>query len=344
MKKIIIALSAAAMLMGTTALANDVKVEVNGSVLDMEARIVNDRTLVPLRAVSNALGCGVSWNPDTRGITIVRAGEDVENDIYMMLSWIDKPRAFKMSGAALESGAVMDVAPQIIEDRTFVPLRAVAELFGADVSWNGDTRTAIIKDEMPQLTYTDADAETLVVYEKAMSEVYDQYDRYLKGESEKINATITLDDESKIELELYPELAPVTVENFVSLAKSGYYTGLTFHRVIKDFMIQGGGYYANGNEPDIMLTPITGEFLQNGILNFIPHTEGVISMARTDVNDSATSQFFIMHKTSPHLNGNYAAFGKVTSGMDVVNKIAAVETDANDEPVEAVIIKSIEIK
>lgn len=345
MKKIVFAASAVTMLMtASTALADDVKVEVNGTVLDMEARIVDDRTLVPLRAVSNALGCGVAWDEETRGITIVRAGEDYTQDIYMLLSWIDKPRAFKLSGSALADGTVMDVAPQIIEDRTFVPIRAIAELFGATVSWDGDTRTAIIDADMPGYTYTDEEAEILVDYERAMNSVYDIYDKYLKGESDKINAVITLEDDSKIELELYPELAPITVDNFVSLAKSGYYTGLTFHRVIEGFMIQGGGFYADGNESETELTPITGEFLQNGILNFIPHTEGVISMARTNVADSATGQFFIMHKTSPHLDGSYAAFGKVTSGMEVVNKIAAVETDSMDKPVEAVIIKSIEIK
>lgn len=344
MKKIILTATVAMLMTASTAMADDVKVQVNGTVLDMEARIVNDRTMVPLRAVSNALGCGVAWNEETRGITIVRAGENVQEDIYMVLSWIDKPRAFRLSGWALDGGTEMDVAPQIIEDRTFVPIRAIAELFGAAVSWNGDTRTAMIDAQMPSYTYTDEEAEAYVGYEYGMSSVYEEYDRYLKGETKKVNATITLDDDGKIELELYPELAPVTVNNFVSLAKSGYYTGLTFHRVIEGFMIQGGGIYANGNEPETAVTPITGEFLENGILNFIPHTEGVISMARTRVPDSATSQFFIVHKDTPYLNGSYAAFGKVTSGMEVVNKIAEVETDSMDMPVEAVIIKSIEIK
>ncbi len=345
MKKILFVLAAAAVISGgTAAMAGDVSVEVNGKVLDMDARIVNDRTLVPLRAVSNALGCGVAWNEETRGITICRAGEDAETDIDITVAWIDKPRAFKLSGVALEDGVIMDVPPQIIEDRTFVPIRAIAELFGAQVSWNGDTRTAIIDAPMPGYIYPDTTAENLIGCEVTMNDVYDEYDRYLKGECKTVNAVITLEDGGTIELELYPELAPITVDNFVELAKSGYYDGLTFHRVIKDFMIQGGWIDVNGNEPEREVSAIKGEFIINGVTNFIPHERGVVSMARTVVEDSATSQFFIMHVDTPSLNGNYAAFGKVTSGMENVDKIANVATDAEDMPLEAIVIKSIEIK
>ena len=262
----------------------------------------------------------------------------------MLLSWIDKPRAFKLSGPALDGGTVMDVAPQIIDDRTFVPIRAIAEMFGAEVSWVDETKTAVITAQMPALIYEDATAEELIDYEKAMDSVYDAYDKYLSGETKKINAVITLEDESKIELELYPELAPITVANFVSLTESKFYDGLTFHRVIEDFMIQGGGYDVEGHERGIDLAPIKGEFLYNGVVNFLPHNTGAISMARTNVNDSATGQFFIVHKASPHLNANYAAFGNVTSGIEIVDKIAKVETDAADKPIEDIIIKSIEIK
>lgn len=132
--------------------------------------------------------------------------------------------------------------------------------------------------------------------------------------------------------ELYPEIAPNTVNNFISLVKKGFYDGLIFHRVISGFMIQGG-------DPDGIGTGgpgygIKGEFSQNGFANDLKHTEGVLSMARSMHPDSAGSQFFIMHKTSPHLDGAYAAFGKVIEGMDVVNKIAGTPTDWNDHPYE----------
>ena len=132
-------------------------------------------------------------------------------------------------------------------------------------------------------------------------------------------ATIEIRDYGTIELELYGKEAPITVENFVNLANEGLYEGLTFHRIMTDFMIQGGGYDVSGNEMDV--PSIKGEFSSNGVNNPINHVRGVISMARTDVKDSASSQFFIMHKDSPHLNGDYAAFGIVTKGIAVVDKI-----------------------
>ena len=143
---------------------------------------------------------------------------------------------------------------------------------------------------------------------------------------------ITMKDGSVMEGELYPEHAPQSVGNFISLANSGFYDGLIFHRVIPDFMIQGGDPQGTGmGGPGYS---IRGEFERNGVANPIKHTPGVLSMARTMVPDSAGSQFFIMHETSPHLDGSYAAFGKVINGMDVVNEIAAVRTDWNDRPME----------
>lgn len=134
------------------------------------------------------------------------------------------------------------------------------------------------------------------------------------------------------EAELYPDVAPNTVNNFISLVKKGFYDGLIFHRVIKGFMIQGGDPEGTGaGGPGYS---IKGEFNLNGFTNNLKHTPGVLSMARTMVPDSAGSQFFIMHETSPHLDGSYAAFGKVITGMDVVNEIAAVRTDWNDRPME----------
>lgn len=153
--------------------------------------------------------------------------------------------------------------------------------------------------------------------------------------------TITMEDGGVIRAELYPETAPNTVNNFISLAKEGYYDGLIFHRVIKGFMIQGGCPQGSGTGgPGYS---IRGEFSQNGFANDLKHSEGVLSMARSMMPDSAGSQFFIMHKNSPHLDGAYAAFGKVVEGMDVVNAIAETRTDYNDRPMKDQKIKSVTV-
>ena len=142
-----------------------------------------------------------------------------------------------------------------------------------------------------------------------------------------------------IKAELYPEIAPNTVNNFISLVSKGFYNGLIFHRVIKGFMIQGGCPSGTGTGgPGYQ---IKGEFSMNGFNNPLKHTEGVLSMARAMHPDSAGSQFFIMHKTSPHLDGQYAAFGKVIEGLENVNKIAETRTDWSDRPVEPQVIKSV---
>ena len=151
--------------------------------------------------------------------------------------------------------------------------------------------------------------------------------------------TITMENGDVIRAELYPEIAPNTVKNFISLANKGFYDGLIFHRVIEGFMIQGGCPQGTGmGGPGYS---IKGEFSQNGFKNDLKHTEGVLSMARSMMPDSAGSQFFIMHKTSPHLDGAYAAFGKVVEGMDVVNKIAETRTDYSDRPLKEQKIKSM---
>ncbi len=144
--------------------------------------------------------------------------------------------------------------------------------------------------------------------------------------------TFTMADGGIIKAELYPEIAPLSVNNFISLIQKNFYDGLIFHRVIKGFMIQGGDPEGSGmGGPGYS---IRGEFSENGFENNLKHTEGVLSMARSMHPDSAGSQFFIMHKTSPHLDGAYAAFGKVIEGMDVVNKIAECDTDWNDRPLK----------
>ncbi|MCL2717451.1 MAG: peptidylprolyl isomerase [Lachnospiraceae bacterium] len=151
--------------------------------------------------------------------------------------------------------------------------------------------------------------------------------------------TITMENGDIMTAELYPDIAPITVENFLKLTKEGFYDGLIFHRVIKGFMIQGGdplgaGYGGPGYG-------IKGEFSENGVENNLKHTAGVLSMARSADPDSAGSQFFIMHKDSQHLDGSYAAFGKILSGMDIVDKIAETAVDHQDKPVAEQVMKTV---
>ncbi|MBP5660491.1 MAG: peptidylprolyl isomerase [Lachnospiraceae bacterium] len=154
--------------------------------------------------------------------------------------------------------------------------------------------------------------------------------------------TIKMADGGVMKLELYPDIAPNTVENFVKLVQEKFYDGLIFHRVIKGFMIQGGDPEGTGMGGPGYSIP--GEFSSNGFENNLKHTEGVISMARSMDPDSAGSQFFIMHKTSPHLDGSYAAFGKIIEGMDVVNKIATSKTDWDDRPMEDQVMESVTVE
>ena len=153
--------------------------------------------------------------------------------------------------------------------------------------------------------------------------------------------TITMENGDMIKAELYPDVAPISVNNFISLINKNYYNGLIFHRVIKGFMIQGGCPDGTGmGGPGYS---IKGEFNQNGVTNNLLHTAGVLSMARSMMPNSAGSQFFIMHKDAPHLDGAYAAFGKVTEGMDIVDKIATTATDYTDRPMEEQKIKSMTV-
>lgn len=154
--------------------------------------------------------------------------------------------------------------------------------------------------------------------------------------------TIEMENGKKMKIELYPEVAPITVSNFVSLVKKGFYDGIIFHRVIKGFMIQGGD--PNGRGDGGPGYSIKGEFNSNGFKNDLKHTRGVISMARTMDPNSAGSQFFIMHKDAPHLDGEYAAFGKVIEGIEVVDEIARVRTDFSDRPLEKQVMKKVTVE
>ena len=221
------------------------------------------------------------------------------------------------SNSPTVNGAVVTIEqPAFIDNgRTLVPLRFVSEAFKAKVDWDDTTRTVHIQSKLPEFPYANT-----------------------------IRASITMDDGGVIVLELYPDLAPQTVRNFVYLARKGFYDGLKFHRIISGFMIQGGCPDGNGSGgPGYS---IKGEFAENGFTNGLKHTRGIISMARAPEPDSAGSQFFIMHGSAATLDGLYAAFGKVISGMDVVDKIAATPNDgANGSVADAnkPIIKSIVI-
>lgn len=156
---------------------------------------------------------------------------------------------------------------------------------------------------------------------------------------ETINIRIEMENGKTMEAELYPEIAPITVSNFVDLIKQDFFKGIIFHRVISGFMIQGGdptGTGMGGSEKTIK-----GEFLANGVVNNLKHTRGVLSMARTMDPNSASSQFFIMHQDAPHLDSQYAAFGKITKGIEVVDEIASVKTDFRDKPLEPQTMKGI---
>lgn len=321
---------------------NEITINVNGTAIETQTPpvIVNERTLVPLRAVSNALGCDIAWDGDTKGITVT-------DGTNLVFTWIGRDNAFVTSAVAIVDHIMLDSPPVIMNNYTMVPIRAISEIFGAQVDWNDATRSVDIK-----YTYdapvTAGLAAKFATYEQVLDKKYNAYSGLIDGTGNFVEAEIQLENGGVIELELYPDIAPATVENFVSLANNHFYDGLIFHRVIKDFMIQGGGFDTDYNRKDA--ANITGEFLSNGYLNLIPHSSGVISMARATDYDSASSQFFIVHKATPSLNGQYAAFGRVISGMDFVNQIAETPTEYNDGvgdndvPVTQQVIKTIVIK
>ncbi len=163
-----------------------------------------------------------------------------------------------------------------------------------------------------------------------------------RSEKEKTMVVIELENGKKIKLELYPDKAPITCANFEKLVREGFYDGLIFHRVISGFMIQGGDPQGTGMGGS--KEKIKGEFAMNGVPNDLKHTRGVISMARSNNPNSASSQFFIMHKDAPHLDGQYAAFGKVVEGIEAVDEIAETKTDYNDRPLSDIKMKKVYIE
>lgn len=192
--------------------------------------------------------------------------------------------------------------------------------------------------------YTRLDKKLSIVLYLPPTAFKDEPYQIRKDIDNKMNPIVTIEMQSGdiMKLELYPEIAPNTVNNFISLVNKGFYDGLLFHRVIRGFMIQGGDPDGNGTGgPGYS---IEGEFTYNNFDNKLKHSAGVISMARTQRPNSAGSQFFIMHKDSPHLDGSYAAFGKVIEGMDVVNKIAETKTDYSDLPLEPQVMKKVSVE
>ena len=158
---------------------------------------------------------------------------------------------------------------------------------------------------------------------------------------ETVKFEIEMENGKMMSGELYPDVAPITVKNFISLIEKNFYDGLIFHRVIPGFMIQGGGLDAQMKEK--ACPSIKGEFRSNGVQNDLLHTRGVLAMARTMVKDSASSQFFIMHDVAPHLDGEYAAFGKIIDGLDVVDEIASAQTNFQDCPKTPIVIKTMRL-
>lgn len=228
MKKIfmVAAVTAMTFLAAVAAYAQDISIVVNGEKIETEtpAVISNDRTLVPLRAVSEALGCDVSWDGDTRGITLC------DGD-YLYFTWIDRDHAFKTSAYALQDTAVMDAAPVIMNDYTMVPLRAISEMFGAEVGWDEYTYTVTVDYEKKNVE--EGLAKEFETYEKILDQQYDAYKNYADGTGNIINAQIQLENGGEIDLELYPDIAPETVDNFVKLVNEKFYDGLIFIELLK---------------------------------------------------------------------------------------------------------------
>lgn len=306
-------------------------------VYDENGGYLGDRVMVPLRAVGEALNCDVYWNPETEGITLYR-----KNTVALM--WIEKESAFWMNGINLAKHYEMDVPPILIDNRTMVPVRATTELLGAAVDWIEETNTVSITYDLGEWEENEGFAEQVQIYSNLLLEEYDNYRNYFKGTLPATTGKIVLADNREIHFELYPQFAPATVGRFVGCASSGYYDNNVFHRVIENFVAQGGGFTIKDGtitQKNHNYSPILGEFVMNGYFNLLGHQRGTISFARTDDYNGGSTQFFICHQDAPHLDGNYAAFGKVTEGMDIIDEICKAETDENDAPIDPIMVKTI---
>lgn len=348
MKKIISMLLTALLLLSCISFVfagEEVSVVINGETLvadvaplavpvyDEASNYVGDRIMVPLRAICEKLNLDVAWDAETAGIILYRKG-----NIYFM--WVGKETAFNIGeDAAIEKGYTMDAPTMIYNNRTLVPLRAVSELLGAKVEWLGETKTADIQFDLGEPEDNAGASEALMYVQKVLLEMYDVYKAYINGEAGTVTGKFILESGREIKFELYENLAPITCRNFIQNVENKFYDNTVFHRVIKDFVAQGGGFDKAGKAKEAMAIP--GEFVLNGFLNLIPHNRGALSLARADDPNSGSSQFFIVHKDAPYLNSNYAAFGKITEGMEYVDEICEAEVNEFDEPVKPIVVKTV---
>ena len=285
--------------------ANTIRLNLNGKELKSSVSpiVENGTTLVPLRLISENLNAAVSYDHQSKAISITSKDTSIHLTLGSTLAKIN------------EDTITLTTSPKSINGTTMVPLRFISENLDCKVSWDAKNQLISIA--------------SLDVKEQATDSLLP-------------TATLMVKDYGTITLELYPHMAPNTVNNFISLANSKFYDGLTFHRIIDDFMIQGGDPLGTGmGNPGYS---IAGEFSSNGFnTNTLSHTKGIISMARNYLPDSAGSQFFITSADATYLDGEYAAFGKVISGLDVVEKLSDVSTNASDAPLNPVIIESIRV-
>jgi peptidyl-prolyl cis-trans isomerase B (cyclophilin B) len=308
--------------------AANMRFQVDGKEIDLSKwpdsylLVKEGSTFLPVRALGESVGGKVNSNMENQTST----GNELVIDVFCnnnhMCCRVITASGKTTSSAVLLNDLKVEIEVAILDGRTYMPLRAVSEALGLDVKWDPATRTIDVKSPAGN-----SNSDGI-------------------GFTNKIQATITMEDGGQIVLELYPDIAPQTVRNFVYLARQGFYDGLKFHRIMKGFMIQGGDPEGSGmGGPGYT---IKGEFQINGVNNDLKHTRGVISMARQGdpAYNSAGSQFFIMHADSPFLDGSYAAFGQVISGMDVVDNIADTPNSGGNGAVaeqEKKVIKTVTI-
>ena len=282
-----------------------IQIRLNNQILNTPIAPVQESgtTLVPLRVISENLGANVNFNSKNKTITITKDDQKIVLTLGKTETLVNNVKQ------------TLTKAPTTLQNTTMVPLRFVSEQLNCAVDWDNNAKLISITSK----NSSNADQKT-----------------------ELPMATLKIKDYGTVTLELYPKMAPNTVNNFIALANSGFYDGLTFHRIISDFMIQGGD--PNGTGTGGPGYSIAGEFAINGFeQNTLSHEVGVISMARTSAPNSAGSQFFIVSGEATYLDGQYAAFGKVTSGLDIIDKVQNVPTGPYDKPNTPVVIESLRV-
>ena len=300
-KKLLLALCTCfILLIGSTSFAKGITLTLDGKEISSPVAPIQEKgtTLVPLRIISENLNTFVAYDPSTQTASILKGSTSIHLTIGSKKVSVNN------------NISELPVAPRLIHNTTMVPVRFISEYLGCKVDWDAQTQTVILESPTP---------------------------------TQKLPlATIKIKDVGTIQAELYPEYAPNTVNNFIFLANNHFYDGLTFHRVVKDFMIQGGSPSGDGTGgPDYT---ILGEFSANGYENSLHHTPGVLSMARKTDPNTAGSQFFIMTGEEASLDGQYAAFGKVTNGLNKVLELGNTPTDEKEVPLTPIVIESITVE